>query len=83
MWKVSRKGRTYEQGKALSRDTRRSIIDKTISGGGHKETGIFPGKYTDVEKELDLSSLVVSKIRKQYCHTSSFSRIKNIQGPVS
>lgn len=80
MWKVSRKGRTYERGKALSRDARKSIIDKIISREGRKETGIFPGKYTDVAKELDLSSVVVSKISKQYCQTSSFSPLKNIQG---
>ena len=83
MWKVSRKGRTYEQGKALSNDTRRSIIDKIISRGGQKETGIFPGKYMDVAGELDLSSAVVSKIWKQYCQTSSISPLKKHTGNPS
>ena len=40
----------------------------------------FPGKYTDVAKELDLSSVVVSKIWKQYCQTSSFSPLKKHTG---
>ena len=83
MWKVSSKGRTYEPGKAISIYIRRSIIDKIISGGGEKETGIFPGKYTDVAKELDLSSVVVSKIWKQYCQTSSCSPLKKHTGNPS
>ena len=80
MWKVSSKGRTYQNGKALSSETRRSIIDKIILRGGQKETGVFHGKFVDVATELNLSSPVVSKIWRQYCQTSSFSPLKKTTG---
>lgn len=66
MWKVSKGGRTYHSGKALSEDIRITIIDKILQREGNVATGAFPGKYAEIARELNISSAVVSKIWNQY-----------------
>jgi hypothetical protein len=46
MLKYSRRGRSYQSGKALSLDIRSTIIDKIR--GGNMVTGYIPGRYVDI-----------------------------------
>lgn len=82
MWKVSKGGRTYRSGKALSEDVRISIIDKILQRGGNVVTGVFPGKYTEIARELNISSAVVSNIWSQYYQNNSLS-LKKRQGGIN
>ena len=43
MLKLSKAGRTYEVGKALSDDFRRAIIDKILEKGGDRVSGVIHG----------------------------------------
>lgn len=80
MWKISSKGRSYNPGKALSSDIRIGIIDKIIQRGGNSITGVFPGHFTDIASEFNVSSAVVSKIWKRYCDNNTFSPKKHSGG---
>ena len=83
MLKFSKRGRSYQSGKALSLDIRSTIIDKIIDRGGNKVTGYFPGRFVDIANELNLSSAVVSKIWKQFYETNSLSPLKHGGGNKS
>ena len=83
MWCVNEHGRLYAQGKPLSHDLRLLIINKIINNGGNRATGIFHGKYTDIARQLGVSSAVVSNIWKRYCEDGSISPKKNTGGNPS
>ena len=65
--KISKRGRTFESGKSLSTNIRRSIIDEIILGGGNVVTGYFPGYYETVASRFRVTRSTVRKIWKQYC----------------
>ena len=65
--KISKRGRTFESGKSLSTDIRRSIIDEIILGGGNVVTGYFSGYYETVATRFRVARSTVRKIWKQYC----------------
>jgi hypothetical protein len=78
MLKFSRRGHSYQSGKALSLDIRSTIIDKIR--GGNMVTGYIPGRYVDIANELNLSSAEVSKIEKQFYETNYLSPLINTAG---
>ena len=45
---MSRAGRVYERGKALSEDLRRNIIQDVVEKGGDLVTGYFPGSFSEI-----------------------------------
>ena len=65
--KISKRGRTFESGKSLSTDLRRSIIDEIVLGGGNVITGYFPGYYEAVASRFRVARSTVRKIWKRYC----------------
>ena len=67
---VSRKGRSYERGKAVGVELRKSVIDWIVKEGGDLTTGNFPGSFTNVAKHFSLSVSFVSKLWKQCCDTA-------------
>ena len=83
MLKITKNGRTYCPGKPLSKDIRICIIDKIIARGGNHITGVFPGEFTEVGKELNVSSNVVSKIWKRFCENRTISPKKHSGGRQS
>ena len=68
MLKISKAGRTYEVGKALSNDFRRAIIDEIIEKGGDRLTGIIPVPYTQIAEHFKVAPNTVKSIRKRFCH---------------
>ena len=64
---VSSRGRTFENGKALSDDIRRSIIDEIVLAGGNTVTGYFPGTYEAIATKLRLARSTVRKIWTNDC----------------
>ena len=65
--KISKRGRTFESGKNLSTDLRRSIIDEIILNGGNAITGYFPGYYETVASRFRVARSTVRKVWKRYC----------------
>ena len=76
MLTVSKSGRSYIPGKRLSSDLRHLIVDKIVEGGGDPLTMIFPGRFVDIANKLNVSSVTVSKIWKNYCETGFLSPLK-------
>ena len=68
MLKISKAGRTYEVGKALSNDFRRAIIDEIIEKGGDRLTGIIPVPYTQIAEHFKVAPNTVKSIWKRFCH---------------
>ena len=56
---LSRKGRTFCQGKALSEDSRSALIDVIVENGGDYTCGLFMGNYSNVEKRFNVSGQTV------------------------
>ena len=71
-YRVSKRGRTYQPGVALSNDLRNLIISNIISLGGDRLTGHFPGTYSEIANTLKISPRAVSKIWNDFCHTHAF-----------
>ena len=69
--KTSKRGQTFESGKSLSTDLRRSIIDEIVLGGGNVITGYFPGHYKAVASRFCVARSTVRKIWKRYCEVFS------------
>ena len=65
--KVSRKGRSYENGKALTIDLRRAILDEIVLRGGNTITGYFPGTFQAVAQKFRVARSTVRKIWRLYC----------------
>ena len=57
--KISKRGRTFESGKNLSTDLRRSIIDEIILNGGNAITGYFSGYYETVASRFRVARSTV------------------------
>ena len=53
-YKVSKRGRTYQPGVAISNDLRNLIISNIISLGGDRLTGHFPGAYSEIANTLKI-----------------------------
>lgn len=70
---VSRRGRTFENGKALSEDIRRSVIDEIVLAGGNTLTGYFPGTYEAIASKFRLARSTVRKVWRNYCENLSES----------
>ena len=57
-------GRTFECGKALSNDLRRSSIDEIVSTGGNT----FSGTYEAVATKFRVARSTVRKVWKNFCN---------------
>jgi hypothetical protein len=65
---VSKRGRTFENGKSLSIDIRRSIINEIVLGGpGDIITGYFPGTYEAVATKFRFARSTVRKVWNRFC----------------
>ena len=64
--KISKRGWTFESGKNLSTNLRRSIIDEIVLNGGNAITGYFPG-YETVASRFRVARSTVRKVWKRYC----------------
>lgn len=80
--KVSRRGRTFESGKATSTDIRRAIIDEIVLAGGDTTTGHFPGKYEGIATKFRVARSTVRKILKRYCDELSENPLPKAGGVV-
>ena len=60
-------GRTFESGKALSNDLRRSTIDEVVLAGGNIVTGCFPETYQAVATKFRVARSTVRKVWKNFC----------------
>lgn len=83
MWTVNRKGRSFERGKALSKELRSLIIDIIISKGGNTDTGEFNSSYSAVARSVGVDHKTVAKVWKKFCNNRSFSPNKNFVGRPS
>lgn len=70
---VSGKGRSYERGKAVGMDLRKSVIDMIIREGGDVTTGKSPGLFKNVAQHFSVSVSFVSKLWKQCCETGDIA----------
>ncbi len=70
MWTVSSTGRSYVNGKALSKELRSLIIDKIISEEGNNLTGQFNSSY-------------LANVWQQFCSTRTLSPKYNSTGRPS
>ena len=64
---VSKRGRTYERGKSISIDLRRSIIDEIVLARGDTITGTFLGSYEQIAAKFRVARSTVTKIWRRYC----------------
>lgn len=67
---VSRKGRTFQSGKALSDDLRKLVIDRVVQAGGDVVTGFFPGSFNQIAEQLKISRSTVQKLWSQCTETA-------------
>ena len=74
-YKVSKRGRTYQPGVAISNDLRNLIISN-ISLGGDRLTGHFPGAYLEIANTLKISPHTVTKVWKDFCRTHAIESKK-------
>ena len=59
---VSKKGRSFKPGKALSEELRRLIVDRIVQVGGDCSTGHFPGSFNQIAGQLKVGRAAVQKI---------------------
>ena len=64
---VSEKGRSFERGKAVGLELRKSVIDMIVKEDGDVTNGNFPGSFKNVAQHLSLSLSFVRKLWKQCC----------------
>ncbi len=64
---VSGKGRSFERGKAVGMELRKSVIDMIVKEGGDVTTWNFPGSFKNVAQHFSLSVSFVCKLWKQCC----------------
>ena len=75
-YKVSKRGRTYQPGVAISNDLKNLIISNIISFGSDRVTGHFPGTYSDFANMLRISPHTVTKYGKIFVtHTQLNEKI--------
>ena len=67
MLKFSKCGRTYENGKVLSIDFRRNIIDKILEERGNRATRNIPSGYTKIAGHFKVAPNMVKKIWMRFC----------------
>ena len=70
---VSGKGRSYERGKAVGIELRKSVIDMIVKEGGDITTGTFTGSFKNVAQHFSLSVSFVCKLWKQCCKTGDLT----------
>ena len=58
---LSRLGRTFCQGEALSEYLRSAIVDVIVENGGDYTCGLFVGNYSDVGRRFNVSEQTVKK----------------------
>jgi transposase len=75
MLKLSKAGRTYEVGKALSDDFRRAIIDKILEKGGDRVSGVIPVPYTQIAEHFKVAPNTVKSIWKRFCEDYTVARL--------
>ena len=81
MQTVSSKGRSFVNGKALSKELRTLIVDKIISEGGNPLTGEFTNSScSEIGRSVRVCHATVAKIWKQFCETRSISPNRNYRG---
>jgi len=73
MASVSKAGRVFEQGKALSDDLRKNIIQDIVEEGGDFVTGFFDGSFSQIARKNRTKYDTVTKLWKQFCNTGSVS----------
>lgn len=83
MFGVTKKGRTYVRGKALTTELRIALIDEIMSRGGDMATGNFPGSFNDIANQFKLCSDTVRKIWNQVCLQGSVEPKKSQTGNVA
>ena len=67
MQTVSGKGRSFVNGKALSKELRTLMVDKIISEGGNPLTGEFTNSsYSEIGRSVRVCHAAVAKIWKQF-----------------
>lgn len=64
---VSKKGRSYSQGKSLDGDLRRLIIDHCLSSGGNPVNRYLPVTYKSIADRYRVHLSTVTKIWKNFC----------------
>ena len=65
--KVSKLGRSFERGKALSEDFRRLVIDDILRNGGNRATGEFDGSLKDISLGFNIYGNTVRNIWERFC----------------
>ena len=70
---VSKRGRSFVPGKALSVELRSSVIDHIVRNGGDIMTGNFQGSIPDVAKHFNLSSMTVYNLWKKCCENGEIT----------
>lgn len=71
--RVTSKGRSFESGKAVGIELRKSIMDMIVREGGDVVTGYFQGSFSKVANHFSLSISTVSKLWKQCCKTGDIT----------
>ncbi|CAB4017815.1 B-cell receptor CD22-like isoform X1, partial [Paramuricea clavata] len=64
---VSSTGRSFMNGKALSKELRSLIIDEIISKEGNTLNDQFNGSYSAIARSVDVSHVAVAKVWPQFC----------------
>ncbi len=70
---VSGKGRSFERGKAVRMELRKSVIDMIVKEGGDVTTENFPGSFKNVAQHFSLSVSFICKLWKQCCETGDIT----------
>ena len=71
--RVSGKGRSFESGKAVGIELRKSVIDMIVRQSGDVMTGYFNGSFKNVAKHLSVSLSFLSELWKQCCETGDIT----------
>ncbi len=71
--KLSKRGRTFDCGKAVSDDLKKSIIDEIVLAGGNVVTGYFPGTYEAVAAKFRVARSTVRKVWERFCDSNELT----------
>ena len=63
---MSRAGRVYERGKALSEDLRRNIIQDVVEKGGDLVTGYFPGSFSEIALKTGQHTIQLQRFENNF-----------------
>ena len=80
MIKFSKAGRTFNVGKALSDDLRRSIIDKILEQRGERATRYIPVPYARIAEHFKVAPNTVKTIWLRFCETYNETRLPKSGG---